>query len=168
MDIRGKVFIVTGGASGLGEGTARMLAREGAHVVIADLQAERGEAVAREIGGRFVRCDVTAEEDGRAVVAHDVGQEVEGVVLAADHVAGFVGDRHQAIYGFTGADSDSLDLIAAAVSAKQLPLTTTFRCPKAVVTYAQQYVNHIQAAETAPEGVVSNAVSTVGASLRTE
>jgi NAD(P)-dependent dehydrogenase (short-subunit alcohol dehydrogenase family) len=68
MDIRGKVFIVTGGASGLGEGTARMLAREGAQVVIADLQAERGEQVAREIGGRFVRCDVTSEDDGRAVV----------------------------------------------------------------------------------------------------
>lgn len=70
-----------------------------------------------------------------------------------------VGDRHQAIYGFTGADSDSLDLIARAVNAKQLPLTTTFRCPKAVVTYSQQWVSHIQAAETAPEGVVSHAVS---------
>ena len=70
-----------------------------------------------------------------------------------------VGDRHQAIYGFTGADSDSLDLIAKAVNAKQLPLTTTFRCPKAVVTYAQQWVNHIQAAETAPEGVVSTGIS---------
>jgi superfamily I DNA/RNA helicase len=70
-----------------------------------------------------------------------------------------VGDRHQAIYGFTGADSDSLDLIARAVNAKQLPLTTTFRCPKSVVSFAQQWVNHIQAAETAPEGVVSHAVS---------
>jgi NAD(P)-dependent dehydrogenase (short-subunit alcohol dehydrogenase family) len=47
MDIAGKVFIVTGGASGLGEGTARMLAANGAKVVIADLQIERGEAVAR-------------------------------------------------------------------------------------------------------------------------
>lgn len=65
-----------------------------------------------------------------------------------------VGDRHQAIYGFTGADSNSLDLIAQSVNAKQLPLTTTFRCPKSVVTYAQQWVNHIQAAETAPEGIV--------------
>ena len=42
MDIQGKVFIVTGGASGLGEGTARMLAAHGAKVVVADLQAERG------------------------------------------------------------------------------------------------------------------------------
>lgn len=70
-----------------------------------------------------------------------------------------VGDRHQAIYGFTGADSDSLDLIASSVNAKQLPLTTTFRCPKAVVAFAKQWVNHIEAAETAPEGLVSYADS---------
>lgn len=67
-----------------------------------------------------------------------------------------VGDRHQAIYGFTGADSKALDLIGDATSAARMPLTTTFRCPKSVVTYAQQWVNHIQAADTAPEGVVRN------------
>jgi NAD(P)-dependent dehydrogenase (short-subunit alcohol dehydrogenase family) len=69
MDIKGKVFIVTGGASGLGEGTARMLAAEGGKVVIADMQADKGEAVARETGGAFVRCDVSSEADGQAVVA---------------------------------------------------------------------------------------------------
>ena len=69
MEIAGKVFIVTGGASGLGEGTARMLAEHGAKVVVADLQADRGEAVAAEIGGRFVRCDVAQEADGQAAVA---------------------------------------------------------------------------------------------------
>jgi NAD(P)-dependent dehydrogenase (short-subunit alcohol dehydrogenase family) len=69
MEISGKVFIVTGGASGLGEGTARMLAAHGGHVVVADLQVERGEAVAKEIGGTFVRCDVSQEADGQAVVA---------------------------------------------------------------------------------------------------
>ncbi|SEK29526.1 NAD(P)-dependent dehydrogenase, short-chain alcohol dehydrogenase family [Roseateles sp. YR242] len=68
MDIANKVFIVTGGASGLGEGTARMLAREGGQVVIADLQVERGEALARELGGRFVKCDVSQEADAQAVV----------------------------------------------------------------------------------------------------
>ena len=72
MDIAGKVFIVTGGASGLGEGTARMLAREGGIVVVADLQADKGEAVAAEIGGAFVRCDVASESDGQAVVARAV------------------------------------------------------------------------------------------------
>jgi NAD(P)-dependent dehydrogenase (short-subunit alcohol dehydrogenase family) len=72
MDIAGKVFIVTGGASGLGEGTARMLAREGGSVVVADLQEERGRAVAAEIGGAFVRCDVSLEADGAAAVAEAV------------------------------------------------------------------------------------------------
>jgi NAD(P)-dependent dehydrogenase (short-subunit alcohol dehydrogenase family) len=72
MDIKGKVFIVTGGASGLGEGTARMLAREGAAVVVADVQADKGEALAREINGAFVKCDVTQETDGQAAVAKAV------------------------------------------------------------------------------------------------
>ncbi len=72
MEIANRVFIVTGGASGLGEGTARMLAGHGAKVVIADLQAERGEAVAAEIGGRFIRCDVSQEADGQRAVAEAV------------------------------------------------------------------------------------------------
>ncbi len=70
MQIKGATFIVTGGASGLGGGTARMLAANGANVVIADLQADKGEALAKEFGkaGRFVKCDVTSETDGKAVV----------------------------------------------------------------------------------------------------
>lgn len=68
MDIANKVFIVTGGASGLGEGTARMLAREGATVVIADMQAEKGQALAQELGGAFVQCDVSNAEQAQAVV----------------------------------------------------------------------------------------------------
>ena len=72
MDIAGKVFIVTGGASGLGEGTARMLAANGAKVVIADLQADKGEALAHELGGAFVKCDVSQEADGQAIVAKAV------------------------------------------------------------------------------------------------
>jgi len=69
MDIADKVFIVTGGASGLGEGTARMLAAHGAKVVVADLQEQAGQAVADAIGGQFVRCDVSQEADAQAVVA---------------------------------------------------------------------------------------------------
>jgi NAD(P)-dependent dehydrogenase (short-subunit alcohol dehydrogenase family) len=72
MDIAGKVFIVTGGASGLGEGTARMLAGHGGRVVIADLQQDKGEALASEIGGVFVKCDVSQEADGQAAVAKAV------------------------------------------------------------------------------------------------
>lgn len=65
-----------------------------------------------------------------------------------------VGDRHQAIYGFTGADADSLDLIARDFDATYLPLTVSYRCPKNVVQFAQTWVSHIQAHENAPEGVV--------------
>lgn len=72
MEIAGKTFIVTGGASGLGEGTARMLVAEGGKVVIADLQADKGEALAAELGAdrvAFVKCDVSQEADGQAAVA---------------------------------------------------------------------------------------------------
>ncbi len=69
MDIAGKVFIVTGGASGLGEGAARALAARGGKVVVADLQVDKGEKVAADIGGVFVKCDVTQEADGQSAVA---------------------------------------------------------------------------------------------------
>lgn len=69
MVIAGKVFIVTGGASGLGEGTVRMLAAHGAKVVVADLQEERGQSVATETGGIYIKCDVSQETDGQAAVA---------------------------------------------------------------------------------------------------
>ncbi|QGZ41762.1 NAD(P)-dependent dehydrogenase (short-subunit alcohol dehydrogenase family) [Pseudoduganella flava] len=69
MQIRDNVFIITGGASGLGAATARALAAQGGKVVLADVQVEAGEALAAELNGRFVRCDVTQEADGLAVVA---------------------------------------------------------------------------------------------------
>ncbi len=84
MEIKGKVFIVTGGASGLGEGTARRLAAQGGKVVIADVQVEKGEAVAKEIGGAFVKCDVSSEADGQAVVAKAVSMgKLMGLVNCA-------------------------------------------------------------------------------------
>jgi NAD(P)-dependent dehydrogenase (short-subunit alcohol dehydrogenase family) len=68
MEIRDGVFIITGGASGLGAATARMIAGNGGKVVIADVQAEAGESLATELKGKFVRCDVTSEADGKALV----------------------------------------------------------------------------------------------------
>lgn len=69
MEIANRVFLVTGGASGLGEGAVRMLAANGAKVVIADMQVEKGESVAKEVGGTFVKCDVSHESDGQSAVA---------------------------------------------------------------------------------------------------
>jgi NAD(P)-dependent dehydrogenase (short-subunit alcohol dehydrogenase family) len=68
MQIQDNVFIITGGASGLGAATARMIAEQGGKVVLADVQVEPGQALAAELKGVFVRCDVTAEADGKAVV----------------------------------------------------------------------------------------------------
>ncbi|WOI56397.1 SDR family NAD(P)-dependent oxidoreductase [Palleronia sp. LCG004] len=68
MRIDGAGAIVTGGASGLGAATAERLATNGAKVTILDLDAERGAAAAERIGGRFVRTDVTSEEDVEAAL----------------------------------------------------------------------------------------------------
>ena len=71
MEIATRVFIVTGGASGLGGATSRMFVAAGGKGVIADVQADKGAELAAELGAaaRFVRCDVTSEADGQAVVA---------------------------------------------------------------------------------------------------
>lgn len=69
MEIKNRVFIITGGASGLGAATARMIVDNGGKVVLADVQVEAGEKLAAELHGKFVKCDVTSEADGLAVVA---------------------------------------------------------------------------------------------------
>jgi DNA helicase-2/ATP-dependent DNA helicase PcrA len=66
----------------------------------------------------------------------------------------FVGDPAQAIYGFTGADSDSMNQLKSATNAKTLPLNVTRRCPKTVVALAARLVPDFTAHEDAPEGVV--------------
>ncbi|EYR81484.1 3-hydroxyacyl-CoA dehydrogenase [Shinella sp. 838] len=70
MLIRAKTFVVTGGGSGLGAAVARILAGEGANVVIADVNAEAGAAIVGELGGSaaFIQTDVTQERDGQAAV----------------------------------------------------------------------------------------------------
>jgi NAD(P)-dependent dehydrogenase (short-subunit alcohol dehydrogenase family) len=70
MKIENAVFVVTGGASGLGAGTARMLVENGGRVVLADVQRDAGEALAKELGAaaRFVETDVTSEESAQAAI----------------------------------------------------------------------------------------------------
>jgi NAD(P)-dependent dehydrogenase (short-subunit alcohol dehydrogenase family) len=68
-NLSGKVAVITGAASGIGEGTARRFAADGATVVVADVDEAAGTRVAAEIGGTFVRCDVTVEADIEAAVA---------------------------------------------------------------------------------------------------
>jgi NAD(P)-dependent dehydrogenase (short-subunit alcohol dehydrogenase family) len=74
MDLNRTAAIISGGASGLGEAAARALAAAGSTVVIADLNADRGEAVAAELGGKFVLTDVTEEASVAAAVDVAAGQ----------------------------------------------------------------------------------------------
>jgi NAD(P)-dependent dehydrogenase (short-subunit alcohol dehydrogenase family) len=75
MDIQGSVFVISGGASGLGAATARRLVAAGGKVVLADLNDKAGAALAGELGGaaRYRRADVTSEDDVKAAVAEALG-----------------------------------------------------------------------------------------------
>lgn len=71
MQIQGNVFVVTGGGSGLGAATARMVVERGGRVVLADVNPQNGDAVATELGSqaRFVQTDVTSEDSARNALA---------------------------------------------------------------------------------------------------
>lgn len=77
-----------------------------------------------------------------------------------------VGDDRQAIYGFRGADSGSLDRLKAELGAEELPLSITYRCPKSVVALAQKYVPDLEVDSKAPEGKVDS-VDTIEAIVLT-
>ncbi|MER7211807.1 SDR family NAD(P)-dependent oxidoreductase [Streptosporangium sp. NPDC000239] len=85
MDLNGAAAVISGGASGLGEATARHLAAHGATVVVADLNEERGKLVAEEIGGVFVKTDVSDEQQVQAAVdaAVATGRPLRVVVNSA-------------------------------------------------------------------------------------
>jgi len=85
LDVNGIAAVVTGGASGLGEGCARKLAASGAKVLIADLDEDRGNAIATELGGMFVKADVADGEQMQ--VAMETAAEM-GPLRAAVNAAG--------------------------------------------------------------------------------
>ena len=89
--VAGKVVAITGAASGLGEATARLMAAEGARVVLADIQDDRGERLAAELGddARYVRCDVTSEPEVAGLV--DVAVQEFGRLDCMFNNAGIVG-----------------------------------------------------------------------------
>ncbi len=119
MDLVNTSAVVTGGASGLGAATARRLADAGVRVVVADLSEEAGEALASEVGGAFVRADVTSEDDVSAAVA--VAMEM-GPLRSLVNCAG-IGSVSRTI----GRDASPHDL-AYFATVIAVNLTGTFNC----------------------------------------
>jgi NAD(P)-dependent dehydrogenase (short-subunit alcohol dehydrogenase family) len=120
----GKVAVVTGGCSGIGLATVRRFAEEGARVVIGDVDDENGPAVAAEVGGRFVHCDVTDAE------------QVEEMFRTAKDEYGSV-DVAFNNAGISPPDDDSiLDTgIDAWRRVQEVNLTSVYLCCKAALPY---------------------------------
>jgi len=119
MELRGSAFIVTGGASGLGAATARMIASNGGRTVIADLDEDRGRALAGDLGAvaKFARTDVTDEASGKAAVAE--GLDAFGGVHGLVNCAGIV-------HGEKVVGKDGVHALASFARAVNINLVGTF------------------------------------------
>ncbi len=125
--LEGRVCVVTGGGSGIGLAAVRRLASEGARVVVADVDEAAGKAAADEVGGLFVRADVTSEDDVAALFA--AAFEAYGSVDVAFNNAGISPPDDDSIL-VTGLD--------AWRRVQEVNLTSVFLCCKAAIPYMQR------------------------------
>lgn len=125
--LEGRVAVITGGASGLGLATAKRFASEGAHVVIVDMNEAAGNAAAADVGGIFVKADVTNAEqvDNMYKVAFDTYGSID---IAFNNA------------GISPPDDDSIltTEIDAWRRVQEVNLTSVFLCCKAVIPYMQK------------------------------
>ncbi len=122
--LQDRVAVITGGASGIGLATARRFTEEGARVVIADLDEAAGKGVAEEIGGLFVRTDVTSEDDVRAMYAF-ADQAYGSVDIAFNNA------------GISPPDDDSIleTPLDAWRRVQEVNLTSVYLCCKYAIPY---------------------------------
>ena len=125
--LAGRVAVITGAGSGIGYATAKRLAREGAKVVVVDMNPESGNAVAKEIGGTFVSADVTNEK------------EVENMYKVAFDTYGRI-DIAFNNAGISPPDDDSILItgIDAWRKVQEVNLTSVYLCCKYVLPYMQK------------------------------
>ena len=147
MDLNNAAAIVTGGASGLGEATARMLAARGAKVAIFDLNEELGEKIASELGGKFFKVDVANEENVISSVA--AAQEAHGTARVLVNCAG-VGTPTKVI------DRDNNPLpLAQFTKVVNINLVGSFN----VLTHFAAGLVHAEPGEDGARGVIINTAS---------
>jgi NAD(P)-dependent dehydrogenase (short-subunit alcohol dehydrogenase family) len=146
MEINGTSAIVTGGASGLGEATTRRLAGAGATVIILDMNAEKGEALATEVGGLFVSADVTNPE--QVQVAVDAAVDA-GPLRSLVNCAG-IGWAQRTI----GRDGEPHDL-GAFEKVVQVNVIGTFNC----IRLAASAMSKTDALEHGERGAIVNTAS---------
>jgi NAD(P)-dependent dehydrogenase (short-subunit alcohol dehydrogenase family) len=120
----GRVAVVTGGCSGIGLATVRRFAGEGANVVIGDLDDDRGEEVAKEVGGTYVHADVTSKEQVDALFA--TARDTYGSVDVAFNNAGISPPEDDSIL-----DTD----LDAWRKVQEVNLTSVYLCCKAALPY---------------------------------
>ncbi|TCS18112.1 SDR family NAD(P)-dependent oxidoreductase [Caulobacter sp. BK020] len=147
--------VVTGGASGLGEATARALAAQGVKVAIFDMNEAKGEAVAREIGGVFCKVNVTSDEDvdagfAKARAAH--GQERVLVNCAGTGNAIKTASRDKATGEARHFPLDAFDRII------QINLVGTFRC----IAKSAKGMLDLEPLEDGERGAIVNTASVAG------
>jgi DNA helicase-2/ATP-dependent DNA helicase PcrA len=113
-------------------------------------EAQDTNATRREVAKRMLK----QGEHPEIAEAEKLGVRLDSDLITTGRLIA-VGDRHQAIYGFTGADNDSLDQLKEAFNAAELPLSVCFRCSKTVIDHARKLVQHIQPHVNAADGSVS-------------
>jgi NAD(P)-dependent dehydrogenase (short-subunit alcohol dehydrogenase family) len=128
MDISGSSAIVTGGASGLGEATVRLLTKRGARVVVLDMNDDKGETLAKEVGGVFVRADVTNTDD--VIVAVEAAKEL-GPLRSLVNCAGIGAASRTIGKDGTYASAHNLDYFSKVIS---INLIGTFNCIRLAAT----------------------------------
>jgi NAD(P)-dependent dehydrogenase (short-subunit alcohol dehydrogenase family) len=127
MRLQDRVAVITGGGSGIGLATARRFAAEGAKVVVADLDEATGKAAADEVGGLFVRADVTSEDDVKAMYA--AAKAAYGSIDIAFNNA-----------GISPPDDDSIleTGLEAWRRVQEVNLTSVYLCCKYVLPYMRE------------------------------
>jgi NAD(P)-dependent dehydrogenase (short-subunit alcohol dehydrogenase family) len=146
MDVAGTAAIVTGGSSGLGAATARAFASAGAKVALLDLDKEKGESAAREIGGAFVPCDVANDESAARAIA--TARDLHGPARILVNCAGI--GRAARIVGREGPAP-----LADFETVVRINLTGTFN----MMRLAASYMTPLEPLETGERGIIVSTAS---------